>query len=353
MRKKILTLILLAVNLAIILGIGLIDPHIKELGGAFKKLDLLWLAGGFLMMFVYWSMDACKFLVSLHLTARAPHGFFTYLKVAIIGQYYCAITPFATGGQPMQVYYLGRYGVPGGTATSVLVIQYVILLICHSLIYIAAFIARSGMILSYAPGLFPFAVLGLIVLFGLIFSVLAMASHNKRLKRILYWGLKLLYRMRIVKHPLRQWRRLHHAVEDFQDGLALLHGDRRTMILLVLFTAVQLTCFFSIPYFVYRSLGLTGATWLDMTMIGAFIQVMVSYFPAPGASGASEGAFYAFYPIFFPAPFIFLAMLMWRILSYYINIAAGGLLVFTDGIRHLAKKRAPFLGQGPAHNSRI
>ena len=350
MRKKVLTLVLLAVNLAIILAIGLIDPHIKELGGTLKKLDPLWLVGGFGLMIVYWSMDACKFLVSLNLTARVPHRFFSYLKVAVIGQYYSAITPFATGGQPMQVYYLGRYGVPGGTATSVLVIQYVILLICHCLIYIGAFVTRSGMILSRAPGLFPFAVLGLIVLLGLIFSVLAMASHNKRLKKILYWGLNLLYRMRIVKHPLRQWRRLHTAVEDFHDGLSLLHGDRKTMVLLVLFTALQLACFFSLPYFVYRSLGLTEASWLDMTMVGAFIQVMVSYFPTPGASGASEGAFYAFYPLFFPAPFIFIAMLMWRILSYYLNIAVGGLLVFGDGIRHLTGKQTPVWEHEPARN---
>jgi len=350
MRKKVLTLALLGVNLAIILAIGLIDPHIKELGGALKGLDPLWLAGGFVLMFVYWSMDACKFLVSLHVTSRAPHRFVTYLKVAVIGQYYSAITPFATGGQPMQVYYLGRYGVPGGTATSVLVIQYVILLICHALVYVGAFITRSGMILSRAPGLFPFAVLGLLVLFGLIFCALAMASHNKRLKKILYWGLRLLSRMRIVKYPLRQWRRLHTAVEDFHEGLTILHGDRRTMVLLVLFTALQLLCFYSIPFFVYRALGQKGATWLDMTMVGAFIQVMVSYFPTPGASGASEGAFYAFYPIFFPAPLVFIAMLMWRILSYYLNIAVGGLLVFSDGIRNLTGKQAPVWGRGPARD---
>lgn len=351
MRKKVLTLVLLGVNLAIILAIGLIDPHIKELGGAFKRLDPLWLIGGFGLMFVYWSMDACKFLVSLRLTARVPHRFFTYLKVAVIGQYYSAITPFATGGQPMQVYYLGRYGVPGGTSTSVLVIQYVVLLICHALVYIGAFITRSGIILSHAPGLFPFAVLGLVVLFGLIFCALAMASHNKNLKKILYWGLRLLYRIRIVKYPLRQWRRLHTAVEDFHEGLSLLHGDRRTMVLIVLFTALQLVCFYSIPFFVYRSLGLAGASWLDMTMVGAFIQVMVSYFPTPGASGASEGVFYAFYPIFFPAPFIFIAMLMWRILSYYLNIAVGGLLVFFDGIRNLTGKHTPVWEREPVRNS--
>lgn len=349
-RKKMMTLVLLAVNVAIILAIGLADPHIRELGGTFKKLDPLWLTGGFAMMLAYWALDACKFLVSLRLIARAPHRFLDYLKVAIIGQYYSAITPFATGGQPMQVYYLSRCGIPGGIATSSLVMQYVILLICHAVIYITAFAARSRMLLRHAPGLFPFAVLGLIVLLVLIFCVLAMSSHDKRLKKILFGGVKLLNRIGIIKRPLRQWRRLHTAVADYQDAFSSLHGDRKTMVWLVLFTAVQLLCFFSIPYFVYRCFGLSGASWLDITLVGAFLQVMVGYFPTPGASGASEGAFYAFYPLFFPAPLVFIAMLLWRILSYYLNIAAGALLVFGDSIRHLAQRPVTFLGEGPARN---
>jgi uncharacterized protein (TIRG00374 family) len=361
MRKKVITIILLAVNLAIIVAIGFVDPHLKELGGAFRRLDMPWVIGGFALMFVFWSMDAFKFLVSLHVTSKVPHRFFSYLKIAIIGQYYGAITPFATGGQPMQVYYFSKYGVPGGTATSVLIMQYVILLICHCLFYVVAFITKSGLILSRAAGVFPFAVLGLILILGLLFTVLAMASHNQRLKRILFCGLRLFHRLKIVKRPLQQWRRLHHAVDDFQKGLRLQQGNWKTMILLFLLTIIQLTCFFSIPYFVYRSFvftpsalatyHLTPATWLDMTLVSAFLQVMVSYFPTPGASGASEGGFYVFYPIFFPAPLIFIAMLMWRILSYYLNIVVGGILVFLDGILHIARDRIPDAGEEPAQNA--
>lgn len=351
MRKKVFTFILLLINLGIIVAIGFLDPHLKDLGDAFKRLDLWWVAGGFLLMFLFWSMDAVKYLVSLHVTANVPHRFFTYLKIAIIGQYYGAITPFSTGGQPMQVYYFSRYGVPGGTATAVLIMQYVIMLICHCLIYIVAFIVKSGLILSRAAGMFPFAVLGLILIIGLLFMVLAMASHNKRLKRILYWGLKVLHRFKIVKRPLYTWRRLHHAVDDFQNGLKMQQGNWKTMVLLFLLTIIQLSCYFSIPFFVYRSFGLDSAAWLDMTLVGAFLQVMVSYFPTPGASGASEGVFYVFYPIFFPKPFIFIAMLMWRVLSYYLNIGVGALLVFLDGILHISKERVPLTNKKPMKNA--
>lgn len=351
MRKKVFTFILLLINLIIIAAIGLLDPDLKDLGGAFERLDPWWVIGGFLLMFVFWSMDAVKYLVSLHVTSKEPHRFFAYLKIAIIGQYYGAITPFATGGQPMQVYYFSRYGVPAGTATAVLIMQYVILLVCHCLIYIVAFIAKSGLILSRAAGMFPFAVLGLVLIIGLLFTVLAMASHNMRLKRILFWGLKVLKRFKIVKRPLHTWRRLHHAVDDFQNGLKMQQGNWKTMALLFLLTIIQLSCFFSIPYFVYRSFGLNTASWLDMTLVGAFLQVMVSYFPTPGASGASEGAFYVFYPIFFPKPFIFIAMLMWRILSYYLNIGVGVLLVFLDGILHISRQRVPLTGDKPVKNA--
>ena len=303
MRKKIITFILLLINLAIIAAIGLLDPHLKDLGGAFKRLDLWWVTGGFLLMFVFWSMDAVKYLVSLRVTANVPHRFFTYLKISIIGQYYSAITPFATGGQPMQVYYFSRYGVPAGTATAVLIMQYVIMLACHCLIYIVAFITKSGLILSHAAGVFPFAVLGLILITGLLFAVLAMASHNMRLKRILYWGLKLLHRFKLVKRPLHQWRRLHRAVDDFQNGLKMQQGNWKTMAVLFLLTVIQLTCFFSIPFFVYHSFGLSTAKWLDMTLVGGVSASAGILFPHPGGQRRQRGCLLRILSALFPQTF--------------------------------------------------
>ena len=63
-------------------------------------------------MVLYWVMDA----TILNYTISYIHGqknFWKSFKVAVIGQYYNAITPFASGGgQPAQVYYMAKMGVP-------------------------------------------------------------------------------------------------------------------------------------------------------------------------------------------------------------------------------------------------
>lgn len=43
------------------------------------------------------------------------------IKAALAGQFFCAVTPSSTGGQPMQIMILSHYGVDAGKATSALV----------------------------------------------------------------------------------------------------------------------------------------------------------------------------------------------------------------------------------------
>ena len=46
--------------------------------------------------------------------------FHNALKTSMVGQFFSAVTPFATGGQPMQVYCMSKYGVEPGKGVSAL-----------------------------------------------------------------------------------------------------------------------------------------------------------------------------------------------------------------------------------------
>ena len=52
------------------------------------------------------------------------------MKVAFIGKFYDNVTPFATGGQPMQIYYLNKKGLTGGTSSAVIMIKYFAWMFC-------------------------------------------------------------------------------------------------------------------------------------------------------------------------------------------------------------------------------
>jgi uncharacterized membrane protein YbhN (UPF0104 family) len=62
----------------------------------------------------------------------------------------------------------------------------------------------------------------------------------------------------------------------------------------------------------------------------AFLYTAISYFPLPGAAGASEGGFYTIFSAIFAKDLVFMALLIWRIMTYYIMLALGSLVVVLD-----------------------
>jgi uncharacterized protein (TIRG00374 family) len=51
--------------------------------------------------------------------------------------------------------------------------------------------------------------------------------------------------------------------------------------------------------------------------------MITSFVPVPGASGAAEGGFYLFFKNFFSPSTLAGAVIMWRIMTYYMNIFIG------------------------------
>ena len=71
---------------------------------------------------------------------------------------------------------------------------------------------------------------------------------------------------------------------------------------------------------IYRSFNLTGANPADMITAQAFVTMVSSFMPLPGGSGAAEGSFYVFFKLFFTENIIKSAILIWRIITYFMNV---------------------------------
>jgi len=110
-KKKSLTLLYIALNILIILLIGIFDPYISDIGQLLNRINYLWLLGGIGAMALYWVMDAWILQYAVAGIYRRE-SLAKAFKVALIGQYYNAVTPFASGGQPFQIYYMKKYGIP-------------------------------------------------------------------------------------------------------------------------------------------------------------------------------------------------------------------------------------------------
>ena len=100
-----------------------------------------------------------------------------------------------------------------------------------------------------------------------------------------------------------------------------------------IFTLVQIVITSLIPYFIYRSFGLSGESIFNLIAAQVFVQTISAFVPLPGASGGAEGGFYAFFRMFFQATTL-PALLIWRFITYYANIIFGFVFYYVGRKRY-------------------
>ena len=92
-------------------------------------------------------------------------------------------------------------------------------------------------------------------------------------------------------------------------------------------TVFQLTAFSSITYAVYRAFGEIKYSIIDVISAQTFLTMIMAFIPTPGAGGAAEGGFYVIFKTLFVQNEIKMAILFWRIYTFYLPILVGTILL--------------------------
>ena len=106
---------------------------------------------------------------------------------------------------------------------------------------------------------------------------------------------------------------------EFYEGFAQIRQDIGGILAMSALTAVQLTAFFLIPLCIFYAFGLGKADVLLMICAGAFVLNFTSFIPLPGAAAGAEIGFHTIFSIFFPTHILSVAILFWRLLTFYLR----------------------------------
>ncbi|MGI6168683.1 MAG: lysylphosphatidylglycerol synthase domain-containing protein, partial [Christensenellales bacterium] len=135
-KKHLFTIISLTVTFVILMYFFFSTDGVENLGTILMQLQPFWLVLSLAFMVVYWLLEA----VMLHILTLGIYSekwnFRNSFMNAMVGMYYSALTPFATG-EPMQIYYMKRHGMDIGPASSVVALKslsYSIILTVYALI---------------------------------------------------------------------------------------------------------------------------------------------------------------------------------------------------------------------------
>ncbi len=269
--------------------------------------------------------------------ARRKYPDFTFtngVKTAVTGHFFSAITPSSSGGQPMQVYCMSKMGVDVGFSSSMLLQKFVVFQVVATLYAAVLFAFRSKFVLAQINGMFTVW----FVLIGFIWQVLVVAAvvlagiKPTALKRLLRLFSPAIRKFRGEKKTAELLRKIDSKINVFRKSNRSFMKNPGLIALYLAEAAVQITLIYSVPYFVYRSLIPDGdGSWVTMLCSVAFVTVVSSMIPIPGASGVSELAFSVFFGVFFTPATLKSAILIWRTITYYFTVVVEGPLSMTGG----------------------
>ncbi|MGX9365296.1 lysylphosphatidylglycerol synthase transmembrane domain-containing protein [Desulfoplanes sp. PS50] len=274
------------------------------------------------LLVIYFTSDALRlyyvFKVAGH---RLDAG--SLAKLTFMNILFSNVTPMATGGGFVQVWYLSNKGVPIGTATAATTIRTFIamLLIFLPIPLLVAFLPnfREGGIMGGAGWILACVAMGYLLFF------LVMLFRIKWLLAILDLMAKGVVRSRLVSAQRMQgvkFRWLRESVRFSRCLTIYFQGERRAVFLSIFFTAIFLLSLFSFPYLLFVGAGyhpdyLTTAGLLT-------VSTCIMYFaPSPGGAGFAEGVFGLFFASMVDPSDLVGIMIMWRFLTIYLGMLIG------------------------------
>ena len=298
--------------------------------------DKRWLAAGAGCMLIYWALESgC-----LHLAARKAwpgQRLGNSVVTSMIGQLFNCITPFASGGQPIQAFHMTRSGMPVGKATSVLLAKFIVYQTVLALYSAAVLIFEYRNFAENIDGFSKLALIGFAVNAAVVVVLFCVGFFPKITGGFFQSCLLILAKLRIVRNPEAAGAGIDREISTFHQGFTELRRERGVMSAMAVMTVFQLTAFFLVPYCVLMALGIRGLQVGHVVASAAFILMISSFVPLPGASGGAEGSFYVFFKMFFKASgSVSVAILLWRMFTFYLPIVVG--VYFARHLSRLGKQ---------------
>ena len=256
------------------------------------------------------------------------------MKVALIGKYYEAITPFATGGQPMQIYYFYKNGMSGSKSTSITMVKYAVQMLAVTVvaaIVMGLGVGKLGMIENEITrntilicGWVGFGINAFIPVF-----VTFIVFCPRAVSWVINLFVRLLYKIKIIKNADKLETKIRQWVDDFAVFSQFVYKKPLTFLLLFVLCLFEPIIQFIIPYFVLVAMcgtevmGMEGGALLFSVMVlSMYATYAAAFIPTPGNSGAVESVFMLAFTVVAESV-LFWYVLVWRFLLYYIYVFLG------------------------------
>ena len=325
-RNFILFILLIIITFAVLLK----GEDISQILNILASTKIQYVLVGILCMAVYISCEAINIGRTLK-TLNEKSTFIQNLKYALIGFFFSAITPAASGGQPMQVYYMHKDKIAVSnsmlalllnlTSMQVVTIGFALISVCFNYKYL------NGVLIA-------FFIVGILLNLSAL-DLLLIAIISKRLSRGIINFVEKILKFFKVRNIEAKKEKLESELEKYHESAVYIKQNKKIIIQLLLTTFVQFFVYYSVTFWTYKALGMNGANILEITSMQSVLFATVSGIPSPGAVGVTEGAFTEIFRNIYPGAMMSSAILLNRGINFYFFVIFSGIVTI---INHLKRE---------------
>ena len=331
--KKIINVVLIVVITSLVLYLSLKD-NFQAIVDQILNINIIWLLVAFLFIICYWLLRSCAvhtFIKMVDKKQKFQNSFLLMLRTQFVN----AITPFATGGQPYQIYYLKKCGISLTNSTVIIVENFIVYQIA---------LVTLGLIALFSNLIFHIfsknALLSHLIAIGftmntLVIILLFVVSFGKKInKKIINLGITILTKLKIVKDKQKQLDKWNETINQFHTSASLLLENKSKFTLTILYNFLALLCLYLIPLIVLFAMNdYSSINALEVIVTSAYVMLIGSFVPIPGGSGGLEYGFVAFYGNFITGSVLSAVMLVWRFITYYFGMIIGAISFYIKRVK--------------------
>lgn len=251
------------------------------------------------------------------------------IQYSFIGFFYSGITPSATGGQPVQLYYMNKDGNKGADSTVVLMTVAVVYK------FVLVLIGLGILLLWYHPlrmqlqKYFWLYLLGLVLNVVLVTVILGVMLFPGIMLKVEEKFETVMIRLNLMKPSEERKKNVREFINSYQNAVNWLKIHPIHLLTVIGITFLQRCSVFVLTYVVYRGFGLEGTTALKIILLQASVYIAVDMLPLPGAQGITELMYKAIFANVFTGVSLIPSMLVTRGLNFYfLLIVSLGVAVY-------------------------
>lgn len=290
------------------------------------SVDYRWVFAGVLCLILYWIFEA----ITLHIPLKKVFPNQTFknsFKISMIGQLFNNITPFSSGGQPMQAYELSKYGRRVSDSLSAMMIKFIVVQTALVVFSLVVVICQFNFFATLMKDFLWIAIIGFSVnIFAIVLAILA-GVKKRAITIITNPIIKFLGKIRIIKHPEEVIEKLDKSIDNFGAQFKIMHSEKKMVLKLFIVALFQCLAYYSITYMVYRAFGNSGISFWQIIPAQAFLLLIMTFIPTPGSGIGAEGGFLLLFNSIFKQGTINMSILFWRLYTFYLPVIIGSLFL--------------------------